>query len=294
MDIVDLFAKAGYRTTLHPTQRPLEIPELIQQEGAIYDLIVGCGGDGTLNETVNGLIKAGISVPFGYIPTGTTNDFAASLEIPRNLLEAVENIIEGEPFLCDVGRFNSRYFSYIAAFGAFTEVPYQTSQLSKNLLGRTAYILEGIKRLPLMKTYHIKLEHGEETIEGDFILGLFSNSSSVGGFKVKGEERISMCDGLLEVILVQPAKSVAEHQAILNTLLWQQIDTHYFLNFKTSRVKITTEEDTRWTIDGEDGGNPKEVLIENKPGAITIITKPRGGAECAKKTKPSKVPSIFP
>ena len=284
LDIIDLFVKANYQVTIHTTQKPMDIPEIIKKEGERYDLLVCCGGDGTLNETVNGLIESGYPLPLGYIPAGTVNDFASSLEIPRNMLEAAETIINGEPFLCDVGSFNQRYFSYIAAFGAFTEVSYQTPQVSKNLFGRAAYILEGIKRLPSMKTYHIKMEHNGETIEGDFILGLFSNSSSVGGFKVNSDEKISMCDGLLEAILVQPAKSVAEHQAILNTLLWQQIDTHYFLNFKTSSVKITSDENISWTLDGEDGGNPKEILIENKPNAITIMTTGNKSLECMQQT----------
>lgn len=280
IDIVDLFVKAGYRVTIHTTQKPLDIPEVIKSEGQRYDLVVACGGDGTLNETINGVMESGHPLPLGYIPAGTVNDFATSLEIPKNMLDAAKNIIEGTPFPCDVGAFNGRYFSYIAAFGAFTEVSYQTPQVSKNLFGRAAYILEGIKRVPLLKPHQIKIEHNGAEIEGEFILGLVSNAASIGGFRLNSEETISLCDGLLEVILVQPAKSVAEHQAILNTLIWQEIDTHYFLNFKTARIKITAEDGIAWTLDGEDGGILKEVVIENKPNAITIMTKNNGKFDC--------------
>lgn len=173
LEVIDLFVHDGYEVTVHTTQRRREITHLLAGRAALYDLIVCCGGDGTLNETIDGLMRCAQRPPLGYIPAGTVNDFASSLGISKNILQAAHTILQGVPFACDIGSFGARYFSYIAAFGAFTDVAYQTPQQSKNMLGRAAYFLEGIRRLPSIHPYHMKLTHDSGEIEGDFCLGWY-------------------------------------------------------------------------------------------------------------------------
>ena len=182
LEILDIFNKAGYEPTMHITQSVLDAKETVKAKAADYDVVVCSGGDGTLNETVSGLMEEGIEIPLGYIPAGSTNDFASSLRIPRNMKKAAQLITEGRLFQCDVGTFNERYFNYVAAFGAFTEVSYATPQQMKNVLGHQAYILEAMKKLMSIKPATMILEHDGGRIEGEFLYGMISNSTSVGGF----------------------------------------------------------------------------------------------------------------
>ena len=271
LDIIDLFTKHDFSVTTRTTQPS---GKNFKEGDDRYDLIVCCGGDGTLNESVNGLMELKSRPLFGYIPTGTVNDFATSLGLSRNPLEAAEAIAKGSAFACDVGLFNEKYFTYIAAFGAFTEVSYQTPQQAKNILGRTAYILEGIKQLPNIKSYHVSFEYSGGKIEDDFIFGMITNSSSVGGFQVNNKTDIFMDDGLFEVTLVKCAKNLTERRMIINSLLLQEADSNFIYTFKTSELHIVSESDIPWTLDGEFGGAPREVNITNQNRALKIITVP--------------------
>ena len=239
----------------------------------MYDLIVCCGGDGTLNETIDGLMRCAQRPPLGYIPAGTVNDFASSLGISKNILQAAHTILQGVPFACDIGSFGARYFSYIAAFGAFTDVAYQTPQQSKNMLGRAAYFLEGIRRLPSIHPYHMKLTHDSGEIEGDFLFGMVSNALSVGGFKLRSPE-IRMNDGLLELLLVRDPKNAAEATAIIGAVLGRDFSSPYITTLRTKQLSISAAEAVPWTLDGEFGGKVETVQIENHHAAITVLTNP--------------------
>lgn len=271
LDIIDLFVKSGYEVTVRTTQQAMEIPGLLRACAQDYQLVVCCGGDGTLNETVTGMMQCEQAPMLGYIPAGTVNDFASSLNLSKNMLKAAETVVTGVPFDCDIGAFEDRYFTYIAAFGAFTDVSYQTPQQSKNILGRAAYIIEGIKRLPAIKDYHMTVVHDGTELEGDFIFGMVTNAKSVGGFRVRGGVEVSLNDGLLEVVLIRRPASAAETTMLLNSVLRQELDSEFIVSFKTSAMTVEADSAVPWTLDGEYGGAVTHAYIENHPRAIRII-----------------------
>ena len=171
------------------------------------DLVVCSGGDGTLDEVVSGLMEVDQRVPIGYIPAGSTNDFANSLSISKDMVQAAKDIIEGNLYSCDVGAFDNDSFVYIAAFGLFTDVSYETDQHMKNILGHLAYLLEGSKRIWNVPTYWIKVEANGETFEGEYIYGMVTNAKSVGGFKNLPGQDVRLDDGLFEVTLIKRPKT---------------------------------------------------------------------------------------
>jgi YegS/Rv2252/BmrU family lipid kinase len=271
LEIIDLFVKFGWKVVVRTTQYAGELQKLIQEEAGNYDMVVCSGGDGTLNEAVGGLLQAEERPRLGYIPAGTTNDFAVSLDIPRNALQAAEAIVRGRPFSCDVGLFGKRHFVYVAAFGAFTEVSYSTPQQFKNAFGRAAYILEGIKHLAEIKPYRLTVEHDGETISGEFIFGMVSNSISVGGFKMNGRANVSMNDGLLEVLLVKTPRNPMELQSAIGALLLNDFGNACLYSFHTSALRIFATEEISWTLDGEFGGNLRDVQIQVQHKAYEIM-----------------------
>ncbi|MDE6985143.1 MAG: YegS/Rv2252/BmrU family lipid kinase, partial [Lachnospiraceae bacterium] len=247
-----------------------------------YELIVCSGGDGTLDEIVTGMMQSGFKTTIGYIPAGSTNDFANSLKIPTAMKKAAEAAVNGTVFSCDVGRFNEDIFVYIAAFGLFTEVSYGTRQEMKNMLGHLAYLLEGVRHLQNIKSYRLKVtnvsENGETmVIEDNFIYGMITNTYSVGGFKsiagnvFKGS--IALDDGLFEVTLIRMPKNPMELNSILAALAIQNIDTQYMYSFKTGRLTIESEEEIAWTLDGEFGGAHRRVTVTNEKQAMDIMVK---------------------
>ena len=197
-DILLLYSQAGYDVTVHMTTAQGSAREAVLRLGAEMDLVVCCGGDGTFNETVTGLLEAGLNVPIGYIPAGSTNDFAASLKLSSNILQAARDVVEGVPVSYDVGRFGDRYFSYVASFGAFTRASYSTPQSIKNALGHTAYLLEGIQELSQIRKEHVRMELDGRVVEDDFLFGAICNSTSLGGILSLDPKRVDMADGLLE------------------------------------------------------------------------------------------------
>lgn len=239
----------------------------------LYDLIVCSGGDGTLNITVSFLIQKNLPAQIAYIPSGSTNDFAYSLGLSGDADTLLQNTVEGTPKRIDVGRFNaSRYFLYVAAFGLFTKVSYTTSQKAKNLLGHAAYILEGIISIADLKTYHMTAELEDENIEGDFILGMVTNSLSIGGFKNFLPSDTSLDDGLFEVVLVKVPKSlVALNEIVLSLLSEKPEENQHIFYKKTSKVILRSEEKIAWALDGEFGGEVDVVRIENRRKLLSII-----------------------
>ena len=258
-DVLDIFVKAGYEVTVHPTQAYRDAYYQIKEyEVGKYDLIACSGGDGTIDEVATGMMKRREMgkdvVPVGYIPAGTTNDFAKSLHIPRKPLAAADNAVKGVPFPCDIGKFNDSVFVYIAAFGIFTDVSYETDQAVKNVLGHMAYILEGAKRIFNIPSYKIKVEHDGEAIEDEFIFGMVTNSRSVGGFSNMVGKNIVFDDGLFEVTLIKTPKNPIALQEIIAALLIEQVDTKHMYTFKTKKITFDSVEEIPWTLDGEFGG----------------------------------------
>lgn len=271
--LIDIFVGGGYDVSVRPTQGPDDAYKTTCKRASCFDLLVVCGGDGTLNECVRGLLTLPPKdrKPLGYIPAGSTNDFASTLGIPKNLIKAAQNVLSGKPFSCDAGRFNDGNFVYIAAFGAFTDVSYDTPQRFKNIFGHAAYLLEGIRKLPTIKPSHIKLNYGEGVIEGDFILGMVTNTRSVGGFKDKGGLGAKLDDGLFEVILFKNPNNPIELQNLITDFMKRNFSSPYCHVIRVSHAVITAQEPIGWTLDGENGGCHKTVEIENLPKAFTVI-----------------------
>lgn len=269
-DILDIFAAGGYEITICPTQKRGNATEIVENRNASYDLVVCSGGDGTLDEVVTGLMRSGRTTPIGYLPAGSTNDFGGSLCLPKNMVHAAQMVMDGEDFSCDIGVFNQDYFVYIAAFGLFTEVSYETDQAMKNVLGHMAYLLEGVKRLPALRSYPMRVTYEDKVIEDDFIFGMVTNSTSVGGFKRITGKNVKLDDGVFEVTLIKKPRNPIELNNIIISLLDRDIDSHLMYCFRTACVTFESPNEVAWTRDGENGGTHKSVRIENLCKAITI------------------------
>ncbi|MCM1227094.1 MAG: YegS/Rv2252/BmrU family lipid kinase [Clostridium sp.] len=270
--VIDMFTKAGYEVTSRPTQERLDAcaaaKYACQQD---FDMIVCSGGDGTLNEVIQGIMKSDKKLPIGYIPAGSTNDFAKALEIPKNIIDAVQWIIDGNPYPCDVGSFNDKYFTYIAAFGAFTEVTYETPQQAKNYLGHAAYVLNGLTRLKSIRSYHVNIKADDEEFEDDYIFGMVTNSSSVAGLLSLNDFLLN--DGVYEVTLIKTPANALDLQRIIHSLLNIDIDidTAYIKSFRASSIQFECAEELQWTIDGEYGGTLKNAAVKNNKQAVTFM-----------------------
>lgn len=269
-DILDLFVSAGYTVTVRPTQSRGDATEYISRYGNEYEKIVCSGGDGTLDEVVTGLVNAGITKPIGYIPTGSTNDFASGIGVSKVLLKAARDVLYGDLFRCDLGVFNSRPFIYVAAFGIWTEVSYATDQRFKNAFGHMAYVLEGIRSIGNIRSYQMSVVTGQNIIKDEFIYGMVSNSCSIGGYKIFPKDEVQMDDGEFEVFLVKSPSNPAELNELITSLLAQEMDPAYFYYFKASEIEFHAEEEVAWTLDGENGGTHKEVKVENRQKLIQI------------------------
>lgn len=270
LGIVEAFVGAGYEVTIRPTQYPGEAVELIKNKKNEYDIVACSGGDGTLDEVVHGMLQAEKKVPIGYIPAGSTNDFARTLGIPKDMEKAAKVVVEGKSFLCDIGLLDEKPFVYVAAFGLFTDVSYETNQDIKNLLGHTAYILEGMKKIPSMSLFHMKVSYEDVVIEDDFLVGLITNSTSVGGFKTLDAAHVELNDGLFEVTLVTMPKSPLDWNQMLAALVDRNIKSENIICFKASHVVFESEKPVAWTRDGEYGGDHVTAEIKNIPKALEI------------------------
>ena len=271
LDIIDIFAKAGYEVTVYPTQRQGDATRATMERLEGYDIVVCSGGDGTLDEVVSGMLKSNERIPIGYVPAGSTNDFANSLMIPRNMLKAADVVVKGNQFACDMGAFNNDYFVYVAAFGLFTDVSYETKQEMKNALGHAAYVLEGTKRLTSVKAYQMEIEYDGNVIKDEFLFGMISNSLSVGGLKNFTGKNVKLDDGLFEVTLIKEPKLLVDFQSIAKDILRGESDSRYIYAFKTRHLKIKSEESIPWTLDGEYGGTHKEVDLMNLQQVLKMI-----------------------
>lgn len=272
-EVISIFNSNDYEVIIRATQYPKDAYEQAKNYADKVDVIVCSGGDGTLDEIVTGIMETGSAVPIGYIPAGSTNDFANSLFMPKNILDAASMIMENEVYQCDIGKFNDEIFAYIAAFGLFTDVAYQTDQDLKNILGHVAYVLEGVKRLFDIKSYHMRVFTENEVIEDNFMFGMITNSRSVGGFKNLTGKNVDMNDGLFEVTLIAMPKNPLELQEIMAAVLTAEDNTDLIYSFKASSLRVESEEAVPWTLDGEFGGEHTQVTIENKHSALNIFLK---------------------
>ena len=273
-DIITLFNRAEYEVNIHMTAGPGDATQFAETHALDVDLVVCCGGDGTLNETITGMIRSGATAPIGYIPAGSTNDFASSLKLSTNIMQAAQDILEGEAVVYDVGRFCDRYFSYVASFGAFTKSSYATPQSIKNMLGHTAYVLEGISELSQIRPFHVKMELEDEIVEDDFLFGCISNSTSIGGILTLDPKLVDMADGYLEVFLVRAPRNLTEISECIQALQNQRYNDCAMITFGPARhVQITAEADMPWTLDGEKFDGQENIEVENLHHAIRLMQK---------------------
>ena len=273
-EVISIFNRAGYEVVIHMTEGQGDAARVVEQRAKNADLVVCCGGDGTFNETITGLIRSGTDVPVGYIPAGSTNDFAASLKLSTGIVDAAQDIMLGQPIAYDVGKFGDRYFSYVASFGAFTQVSYTTPQSVKNALGHTAYVLAGIQELSQIRKEYIRVDLDEEVIQDDFLFGAISNSTSVGGVLNLNPSQVDMRDGRFEILLIRAPKNLTEVSECILALQSQKYDNCAMITFRSaSKVKVYADPRMPWTLDGEREEGHEEVLVENIHQAIRLIQK---------------------
>ena len=270
-DILAVFNRAGYQTQVYVTEKTKDAIQAVKTFAPGMDLVVCCGGDGTFNETVTGLLEAGLSIPLGYIPAGSTNDFANSLKLPLHPLKAAQAIVAGSPRPLDIGLFNGRYFSYVASFGAFTKASYTTPQTVKNALGHTAYILESIKEIATIRKLPVRLELDGEVLEDNYIFGAVCNSTSVGGILSLDPNQVDMADGKFEILLVRAPKDLFEITECITAVQKQQYNCRMMTFRSAKNVKILANADMPWTLDGEMADGSEELTATNLQHAITLV-----------------------
>lgn len=272
-EIISLFNRADYEVMVHMTAGSGDATDVVAQRAKDMDVVVCCGGDGTFNETVSGLLKSGVNIPVGYIPAGSTNDFAASLKLSGNPVQAAEDIVNGTPVAYDIGRFGQRYFSYVASFGAFTKASYSTPQSIKNALGHTAYVLEGIQELSQIRKERVRMEMDGKVVEDDFLFGAISNSTSLGGVLTLDAKHVDMGDGLFEILLIRAPRNLLEISECLQALQNQTYNCGMITFCSTKSVKIYADPNMPWTLDGEREDGHEEVTAENLHHAIRLIQR---------------------
>ena len=273
-DILTMFNRADYDVMVYMTAGPGDGARMVRENAGQMDLVVCCGGDGTFNETISGLAQAGVDIPVGYIPAGSTNDFASSLRLPTNILKAAKAIVEGTPRRYDLGQFGQHYFAYVASFGAFTRTSYSTPQNIKNALGHMAYLLEGIHELSQLKKAHVRFELDQgRVIEDDFLFGAISNSTSVGGILTLDSKQVDMSDGKFELLLVRAPQDIGEVSECLRALQTQKYNCRMVTFLSASQVRITASADMIWTLDGERGGGYEVVEAKMLYHALQLIMK---------------------
>lgn len=269
-EIVDIFTKNGYEVTIYPTQCQGDGEVRAKERCGDFDRIVVSGGDGTLDEIVTGIMDSHSDIPIGYIPAGSTNDFARSLGLPKMMKKSAQIAVRGKDFLCDIGQFNDRYFVYVAAFGLFTDVTYETDQNLKNRLGYAAYLAEAVKRLKSLESIPLRITYDDNVISDNFLVGMITNSDSVGGIKGITGPDVKLDDGLFEVLLVKSPGSLIDLNLIPPAILDRRIKSDCVLSFKCEKIMVESDEPISWTLDGEFGGCVDKAQITNIRRGINI------------------------
>ncbi len=273
-EIISIFNRADYMVITHITGDSGDCERVVMEYAARVDLIVCCGGDGTFNEMISGVVKSGVDVPVGYIPAGSTNDFAATLQISTDMLQAAKDIVEGEPFRFDVGQFGERYFAYIASFGLFTKTSYETPQEWKNVIGHAAYVLSGIQELSQLKAHPMRFElDGGQKIEGEFLFGAISNATSVGGLISLSKDKVDLTDGKLELLLIRMPKDLIELADCIVAIQKKTYESKLITFLNASQMKVFAPKNLTWTLDGERGPTESRVDVKCLGKAVQIIVK---------------------
>lgn len=272
-EIVSVFNRADYDVSVYITAKQADAVQVVSERAKDVDVVVCCGGDGTFNETVTGLLRSGVDIPLGYIPAGSTNDFASSLHLPLDPVKAAQEIAAGVPHPYDVGMFNQRYFAYVASFGAFTKASYSTPQSIKNALGHTAYVLKGIQELSQIRNVPIKMELDDQTIEGNYLFGAICNSTSVGGILTLDPKQVDMADGLFEILLVRAPRDFNEIQECIHALSTQKYNCGMITFRSAQHVTVHANPDMPWTLDGEWECGHEECEVRNLHHAIRLLKK---------------------
>lgn len=284
VDIIQLYSDEGYRTTVMMTAKSGDARDFARMYGSDADIIIVSGGDGTLNEVIDGVITAGLDVKLGYIPSGSTNDFAAGVGLPRGIMDAAELAIKGEAKHLDIGCFNGRYFSYVASFGALTSTSYKVPQNLKNILGHTAYVLQGARDILAIKPIHAKIIADEGTIneriyEDDFLFGAVCNSTSVAGILRLDAFDMDMNDGMMEVLLIRTPSNLIELNETAVSLITNTFNAPTIEFFSAKDVKVEIDESVHWTLDGEYEKGGSNIEINTLMSAISLVTDPTHGTE---------------
>ena len=275
VNILELFAQAGYETQVCLTQKEYSASDIVVEYGNSCDLIVCIGGDGTFNQTVDGVIKSGCNKPIGYIPAGSTNDFASGLKLSKDTFYATNDIINGKEIELDIGQFNGRCFSYVASCGLFTRVSYATQQEIKNMFGRLAYIFEGMRDLTMLKSEHLKIETQDKVFEDDYIFAAICNATSVGGVLKLNQNLVDLSDGLFELLLIKMPKNLIELSEIVYALRNQDYSTKLLTFYSISKCKVICDESISWTLDGEYMQGKNEINVSTLNRAIKLIVPNR-------------------
>lgn len=274
LDIVEVLSAADYEVTCYPTKKAGDARKIVRERDEDFLYIACAGGDGTLDEVVSGMMENEYKpfVPIGYIPAGTTNDFASGLGIPSDMVKAADVVAHGRTFNCDLGEFNRvNYFTYVAAFGLFTETSYNTPQSLKNQLGHLAYILQGVREVSHIQNYHVKVEADDMSISDEFVYGMVTNAKSVGGFEGIAGKDVNFADGLFEVTLIRMPGNILELNEILQFLNHAIEHSDMVYRFKTHKITFESEEEIKWTRDGEYGGAYRRVEIRNLHQRLKIL-----------------------
>ena len=271
LNAISLFSEADYLVSLRQTTAQGDATRFVRENGAAFDRIVCYGGDGTLNDTVTGLMDLPVPPPLGYIPGGSTNDFAASLHLSDQPAEAAKQILDSIGKKLDVGTFNGRPFVYVASFGAFTKASYSAPQSAKNDLGHLAYILEGVKDLSTLRPYEATVTADGETFSGSFLFGAVTNATSVGGLMKLPEDQVVLDDGRFELLLIPNPKSPLDLQALLRSLLLQDYTGDGVIFRHASDIVVETPESFPWTLDGEYGPGQERIEIHNLKQKLTFL-----------------------
>ena len=274
--VVEIFSADGYDVTVYPTKAKgdaTEYMKCVPQDK--YSIIVVCGGDGTLNEVITGMMMANLDIKLGYIPSGTLNEWSSGLKISKVIPTAAKDILTGKETRLDIGKFGDRYFSYTASFGAFTEASYSAPQEVKNVLGQAAYFFEGVKSIANIKPIHLKLKTDEREIEGEFFFGAISNSMSVGGIVKFDDKVVKLNDGYFEVVLIRAVSNLIKLQNIIDGIVRQDLNREGIEFFHAKKITVLEGENVAWTLDGEYAKGEKEIIIENMHAGICFVVPNR-------------------
>ena len=271
VNILNIFTNMGYDAKVCITQKNYNATEIVRNYGNDSELIVCIGGDGTLNQTVSGMVSINYKGLFGYIPSGSVNDFATTLNLSKDVMYAVGDILMGKTVEIDVGKLNDSYFSYVASCGIFTRAAYDTSQDIKNIFGRLAYIFEGVKDLADLKTHHMRFETNDGVYEDDYIFVAISNSTSVGGMLKLDQSIVDLSDGLLELLLIKKPTTLTGLKDVIKALQTKDYSCDLVEFHSISSARVVCETPTTWTLDGERMEGNEIIQIKNLKRAVNII-----------------------